>query len=95
MVAFGTNELVSSSELSKKFGSYLTQIKEHSIEKLAVLKNNKVEAVLVSTEDFEKMNEALKYVESQQIINSVQAGLEDIKAGRTKKIKSLWDELEH
>ncbi len=94
MVTFGTNELVSSSDLSKKFGSYLSQIKEHTVEKLAVLKNNRVEAVLVSTEEFERMNEALKYVEAQKIIGSINNGLEDVKTGRTKSIENLWNELD-
>lgn len=75
MVTFGTHELVSSSELSKKFGSYLTQVKNHTVDKLAVLKNNKVEAILISTEEYEKMSEALKYMEAQKIVTSIQKDL--------------------
>lgn len=94
MVTYGANELISSSDFAKKFGSYLTQIKENSVEKFAILKNNKVEAVMISKEEFEKMSEALKLMEKQQFLSSIETGLEDIKKGKTKPISQLWDELD-
>lgn len=94
MVTYGANELISSSDFAKKFGSYLTQIKENSVEKLAILKNNKVEAVMISKEEFEKMSEALKLIEKQQFLSSIETGLKDIKNGNTKPISQLWDELD-
>lgn len=94
MVSFSTNELISSSEFAKKFGSYLSQIKDSTVEKLAILKNNKVEAVVVSKDDYEKMSEALKYVEAQQIMTSIGKGLVDIKNGKTQPIEELWDKLD-
>ncbi len=94
MVAYKTNELIPSSEFAKKFGSYLVQIKEHSVDKLAILKNNKVEAVLVSKDEYEKMSEALKLVESKELINSIQNGLEDIKNSNTHPIEELWNKLD-
>jgi PHD/YefM family antitoxin component YafN of YafNO toxin-antitoxin module len=93
MVTYATNELISSSDVSKKFGSYLAQIKESSIKKLAILRNNKVEAVLVSKYDYEMMFEALKKVQSDEIMLSIQQGLDDVKYGRTKPINTLWEEL--
>ena len=67
MVAYSTNELISSSEFAKRFGTYLSKITNNSIDKLAILKNNKVEAVLVSRDDYERMNEALEFLENQEI----------------------------
>lgn len=93
MVTYSTNELISSSDFAKKFGSYLNLIKENSVEKLAILKNNKVEAVMISKEDFEKMSEALKIVEKEEFLKSVKAGLDDIENKQTKPISKLWDEL--
>ncbi len=72
MVTYAINELIPSSEFAKKFGSYLSQIKESTIDKIAVLKNNKVEAVLVSKDDYERMCEALELVEHQEIYKIVQ-----------------------
>ena len=94
MVSYSTNELIPSSEFAKKFGSYLSQIKDSTVDKLAILKNNKVEAVLISKDEYEMMKEALKKVESQQFLKSVQNGLDDISKGRTHSIDKLWDELD-
>ena len=93
MVTYSTNELISSSELAKKFGTYLTQIKEHSVDKLAVLKNNKVEAVIISKDEYESMKEALKHIEAKKILNSIDRGLKEVKEGKTHSIDTLWDKL--
>ena len=86
MVTYSTNELISSSEFAKKFGTYLAQIKDNSVEKLAILKNNKVEAVIISKDEYENMKEALTQIEAKKIIDSIQSGLDDIKNGKTKAI---------
>lgn len=95
MVSYATNELIPSSDFAKKFGSYLGQIREHTVEKLAILKNNKVEAVLISKDEYEKMVEALKIVEANEMIKSIHAGLEDVKSGRVQPIEKLWTELDN
>ncbi len=72
MIAYASNELIPSSQFAKRFGAYLAQIKNSSVEKLAILKNNKVEAVLVSKDEYEKMKEALAFMEHQEIYNLIQ-----------------------
>ena len=94
MVAYKSNELIPSSEFAKKFGSYLAQIKEHSVDKLAILKNNKVEAVLISKDDYEMMSEVLKQLEGKEILSSIKNGLEDIEKSKTYPIDELWDKLD-
>lgn len=94
MVTYASNELIASSELVKKFGSYLSQVKENSITKLAILRNNKIEAILVSKDEYEKMVEALKKVYGAEILLSIQRGLEDVKQGKVSPIESLWDKLD-
>lgn len=94
MITYAANELIASSELVKKFGSYLSQVKENSVTKLAILRNNKVEAVLVSKEEYEKMAEALKKVQSAELMLSIQQGMDDVKQGKVQPIKSLWDALD-
>ena len=71
----------------------MAQITEHSVEKLAILRNNKVEAVLISKEEYERMKEATKNVEAKEILDSIQNGLDDIKNGKIHKIDTLWDKL--
>ena len=72
MVTYASNELIPSSEFAKKFGSYLSQIKETAIDKIAVIKNNKIEAVLVSKDNYEKMIEALELIEHKEIYKIIQ-----------------------
>jgi len=71
MVTYAESELISSSDFSKKFGSYLSLIKEKSVNKLAILKNNKVEAVVVSKDDYERMSEAYDLMEHVEIYNII------------------------
>jgi PHD/YefM family antitoxin component YafN of YafNO toxin-antitoxin module len=94
MVTYATNELIPSSEFAKKFGTYLSLIKNSTVTKLAILKNNKVEAVLISKEEYEAMQEALKKVEAQELLEGVRKGLEDVKQGRVQPIERLWDALD-
>lgn len=93
MITYSTDELIASSELAKKFGSYLTQIKNHSVNKLAVLKNNKVEAIIISKDEYESMKEALKEIEAQKILTSIKRGLKEVEEDKTHSIDKLWDEL--
>ena len=93
MVTYATNELIASSQMAKKFGEYLGQIKENTVEKLAILKNNKVEAVIISKDEYEKMVEALKTLEANEMIQSISMGLDDVKKGKIQPIEKLWDEL--
>lgn len=94
MVTYGTDELIPSSEFAKKFGTYLTQIKNHSVDKLAILKNNRVEAVVISKDEYESMKEALKQVEAREILTSIKKGLKDVKDEKTHSIDTLWDNLD-
>ncbi len=94
MVTYATNELIPSSEFAKKFGTYLSLIKNSTVTKLAILKNNKVEAVLISKEEYEAMQEALKKIEAQELLEGVRKGLEDVKQGRVQPIERLWDALD-
>ncbi len=61
---------------------------------LAVLRNNKVEAVLISKDEYEKIAETLKRVEGEAIMRSIQQGLTDLGQGLTKPIDTLWDAMD-
>jgi len=98
MVAYENNELIPSSEFAKKFGTYLAQIKSHTVDKLAVIKNNRIEAVLVSKDEYEKMRKALAFQEFSELKNRITYSLDElelIKSGKKKAypIDTLWDEL--
>ena len=98
MVAYENSELIPSSEFAKKFGSYLAKIKEQSVDKLAILKNNRIEAVLVSKDEYEKTQEALRIQELAELKENIHNSLDEavlIKSGKKKAnhIDTLWDEI--
>ncbi len=72
MVVYQSSELIASSDFAKKFGSYLAQIKEHTLDKVAILKNNHIEAVMVSKEEYERMQEALEMIEHRKIYQIIE-----------------------
>ncbi len=75
MVAYASNELIPSSQFAKQFGSYLAQIKDSAVDKLAILKNNKVEAVMISKDEYERMKIAVEELENQEIFKIVEERL--------------------
>lgn len=93
MTAYASNELISSSEFAKKFGTYLSQVQTHAVEKIAILKNNNIEAVLIAKDEYEMMQEAYqvqehakmygspKFKENQKIFQETYA---DIVSGKEK-----------
>ncbi len=98
MIAYENDELIPSSEFAKKFGSYLAQVKSNTVEKLAVLKNNRIEAVLVSKDEYEKMKNALEFQEFSELKAQITHSLDElelIKTGKKKAhhIDTLWDQL--
>ena len=55
MVSYRSSELLSSTEVAKRFGSVLQNVVGHRVEKIGVLKNNRVEAVLIATDEYERL----------------------------------------
>ena len=55
MVAYQQNELISSTELVKKFADVMKRVREKSVAKIGVLKNNRLEAVVISTQEYEHL----------------------------------------
>lgn len=57
MVKYAQNELFSITDFTKQIGNVVNSIKEHSLEKIGILKNNKLEAVVISTDEYERLKE--------------------------------------
>jgi len=72
MVKYAQNELFSITDFTKQIGSAVSNIKKHSIEKIGILKNNKLEAVVISTDEYERLKaleEEVELSEHTQIYN--------------------------
>jgi len=75
MVAYAQNELASSTDISKQFGHYLSSVSNGMVEKLAILKNNKIEAVMIPTAIYESLMNLLDEKEDIEILKSIEKRL--------------------
>jgi PHD/YefM family antitoxin component YafN of YafNO toxin-antitoxin module len=58
MSKYGREEIMSSSEVVRNFGSVLTIVANHQREKVAIVRNNKLEEVLLAVDVYEQMERA-------------------------------------
>ena len=75
MVSYTQNELLSITDFTKSISKILGNLKEHSLEKVGILKNNKLEAVVISTQEYERLKELeelMNTIEHKEIYNIVQ-----------------------
>jgi len=75
MVKYAQNELFSITDFTKQIGSVVNSIKEHSLEKIGILKNNRLEAVVISTDEYERLKafeEQVELAEHNDIYSIVQ-----------------------
>ena len=75
MVSYTQNELLSITDFTKSISKVLGSLKEHSVEKVGVLKNNKLEAVVISTDEYERLKdleELMNNMEHKEIYETVQ-----------------------
>lgn len=71
MVSYTQNELASATEISKQFGEYISKVKNGLVEKIGILKNNKLNAVILSVEEYERMSEAMDLLEDMSIYEEI------------------------
>lgn len=55
MHAYKRDEMISVTDLLKGFKTTLEKLTSHQLEKVAVMKNNKAEAVIVSIDEYERL----------------------------------------
>lgn len=55
MLAYNTNELFSATDVAKNFASITSKLYKRELEKVGILKNNKLDFILLKSEDFEKI----------------------------------------
>lgn len=83
MVSYTQNELLSITDFTKSISKILGDIKERTIEKVGVLKNNKLEAVVISTDEYERLKELeelMNNIEHKEIYNIVQNRINTLKS---------------
>jgi prevent-host-death family protein len=67
MVAYSRDEIISVSDLARNLSAALGGLLDYSKEKLAISKNNKLEAVIIPIDEYERLKEAYEKMENMQI----------------------------
>lgn len=71
-VAYKKDEILSASRVARSFGQVLADLNSKRRRRVAVVKNNHLEAILLPIEDYETMAEALALLEHLEIYRLVQ-----------------------
>jgi len=67
MTTYAREEIMSSSEVVRNFGSVLASIAGHKRDKVAIIRNNRMEAVLVPIDEYERMQEICEVAEQFEL----------------------------
>jgi len=73
MVTYSREEIISTSEIARSFSTVLKEIMNHTKERFAISKNNKLEAIVLPIDEYERLKEAYDLMEHMEIYNTVQS----------------------
>ena len=73
MVAYTRDEIISATDLARNVSATLNNVVKHVQEKIAISKNNKLEAVIIDIEEYERLKEAYELMEHMEIVKVVEA----------------------
>jgi len=73
MITYSREEILSASEVARSFSSVLKELMQHTKNRFAVSKNNKIEAVVLSIDEYERLQEAYDLVEHMEIYKKVKS----------------------
>jgi len=68
VASFIADEMLSATELSKKTGSVLTDLAEHTQRKFVIMRNNRPNAVLLSMDEYEHLLTRAEDAELAQLV---------------------------
>ena len=72
MVTFARNEIVSSSQFVRGFAGFLQRMTKSNDEKIAVVKNNQMQAVLIPIDEYERLKNLEEVAEQKEILKTIQ-----------------------
>ena len=67
MVAYTRDEIISVTDLARNVSTTLASITRRTKEKIAISKNNKLEAVIIDIDEYERLREAYEAMENAEI----------------------------
>ena len=85
MVAYKPNELMSSTDIARNFGAVLSKLTNHEVDKIGVLKNNKLDFVLMRNDELEILIE--QEIQQRQFEADKRMVARQVEALRAGKVK--------
>lgn len=73
MVTYSRDEIISASDIARSFSQVLKDLMGHTRERLAISKNNKLEAVVLPIDEYERLKEAYDLLEHMEIHKTIEA----------------------
>ena len=67
MITYAKDEMVGITELGKSLGSYLDKVTSDVFSKIAIIRRNKPEAVIIPIEEYELLQSAYDRLEQKEI----------------------------
>jgi prevent-host-death family protein len=93
-IAYARDEMVGITELSRSLNSFVDKVKTHTIEKLAIMKNNRPEAVIVSTLEYERMKALSDIIEYHAIADIIDERMPNGEISKTISLEEFMQELD-
>ena len=73
MITFTRNEIVSATQFVRQFATFLKRITESKQEKVAIIKNNEMQAVFITIDEYERLKSIEEYAEQKEIFSLIEA----------------------
>lgn len=80
MVTFARNEIVSSSQFVRSFASFLQRMAKSNDEKIVVVKNNQMQAVMIPIDEYERLKALEEQLEQKEIFETIEARNQTLQA---------------
>lgn len=95
MVAYKSNELMSSTDVAKNFGAVLSKLANHEVDKICVLRNNKPEAVVLSALEYEQLRDYRYWntMSEQEYLTKAHEGIDSARAYTIEEVDSYLERI--
>ncbi len=71
MLTFTKDEIISSTKISRNLGSILNKLKDNQVEKIAIMRNNEMEAIILPYKDYEIMKDIIEKKEYESLYQTI------------------------
>jgi prevent-host-death family protein len=91
MITYTKEEIISSSTITRSLSDILNKLKNHQYNKIAIVRNNRMEAVIVPLEDYEELMKKADLSEHFEMYNIIKER-EKNNIGKAIPFKTILDE---